>query len=232
MEIGSSWGQFHWLYAEALKRGYRVGASASSDEHQGRCGGGSPATSVFGSRGGLTGVLAEDITRASVGRSLRGRQTFATTGERSFASLRLGTHWMGEVVTAAPDQSLSYRLLGDQGWESVELHDADRVVWRRDLHQEQGLSDRRIRLRLGGARITEHSSLQGFGVTNHRVQGSAQLMAHIGEDFRLGAAGHFGLFPGLFGRLLRQFAFGDVLVHGDEIGGGAVLVLNRRDHYR
>ena len=37
--------------------GYRVGAAANSDEHQGRCGGGVPATAVFGSRGGMTGVL-------------------------------------------------------------------------------------------------------------------------------------------------------------------------------
>ncbi|KPA94967.1 hypothetical protein PF70_05001, partial [Pseudomonas asplenii] len=46
VEVGSAWGQFHWVYAEALQRGYRVGAAANSDEHQGRCGGGVPATAV------------------------------------------------------------------------------------------------------------------------------------------------------------------------------------------
>ena len=153
IEIGSSWGQFHWVYADALTRGYRLGASASSDEHQGRCGGGAPATSVFGSRGGLTGVLADGFDRAQVGRALRARRTFATTGERAFASLRHGAHWMGEAVKGSGP--LSYRLLGDAGWESVELHDADRVVWRRDLHAELGLSERRVRLTLGGARIKD-----------------------------------------------------------------------------
>lgn len=155
VEIGSAWGQFHWLYAEALKRGYRVGASASSDEHQGRCGGGAPATSVFGSRGGLTGVLADGFDRTEVGRALRARRTFATTGERSFASLRHGQHWMGEVVPVAGVEPLRYRLLGDLGWESVELFDADRLVWARDLHAELGLSERCIRLRFGGARIKD-----------------------------------------------------------------------------
>ncbi len=56
IEIGSAWGQFPWVYADALSRGYRLGAAANSDEHQGRCGGGVPGTAVFGCRGGLTGV--------------------------------------------------------------------------------------------------------------------------------------------------------------------------------
>ncbi|PWC36022.1 hypothetical protein [Azospirillum sp. TSO35-2] len=156
IEIGSAWGQFHWVYAEALARGYRLGASASSDEHQGRCGGGAPATAVFGSRGGLTGVLADRADRATVGQALRARRTFATTGEHSVATLRLGDRWMGEVVTAAAaEDALDYRLLGDRGWESLRLFDGDRIVWERDLHRELGLSDRRIRLRLGGARIRD-----------------------------------------------------------------------------
>lgn len=154
VEISSAWGQFHWVYADALKRGYRLGASASSDEHQGRCGGGNPATSVFGSRGGLTGVLADGFDRAQVGRALRARRTFATTGERSVALLRLSDHWMGEVVEEAAGV-LDYRLLGDHGWESLQVFDGDSLVWERDLHAEAGLSDQHVRLRLGGARIKD-----------------------------------------------------------------------------
>jgi len=155
VEVGSSWGQFHWVYAEALARGYRVGASANSDEHQGRCGGGVPATAVFGSRGGLTGVLASRFDRQGVGQALRARRTFATTGERSFASLKLGAHWMGEVCRASASASLSYHLLGDQGWEDVRLFSGDQCVWRRNLHEEQGLSGTRIRIRVGGARVKD-----------------------------------------------------------------------------
>ncbi|MGO4716942.1 hypothetical protein [Bradyrhizobium sp. 2TAF24] len=155
VEVGSSWGQFHWFYTDALARGYRVGASAAGDEHQGRCGGGAPATAVFGSRGGLTGVVAERLDRASVGRALRARRTFATTGERSFASLRLGDTWMGEIATTDLRTPLTYRLLGDQGWEDVRLFDADREIWRRDLAAEAGLSPRKVRVRLSGARIRD-----------------------------------------------------------------------------
>ena len=155
VEVGSAWGQFHWVYAEALARGYRVGAVANSDEHQGRCGGGVPATAVFGSRGGLTGVLASRFDRAGVGQALRARRTFATTGERSYACLRLGQHWMGEVCRTDGATPLSYRLLGESGWEMVRLFRGDRCVWERDLHQELGWSDTRVRIRVGGARIKD-----------------------------------------------------------------------------
>ncbi|MBY3272852.1 hypothetical protein HFO05_30420 [Rhizobium laguerreae] len=155
IEIGSAWGQFHWLYVEALARGHRVGASAASDEHQGRCGGGAPATGTFGARGGLTGVIADGFDRAGVGAALRARRTFATTGERSFAVLSQGKHFMGEVFDAELNQPLSYRLLGHAGWEEVQLFDGDRMVWQRDLHAEGGLSERNVRIRFGGARIKD-----------------------------------------------------------------------------
>ncbi|QEI04597.1 hypothetical protein FXN63_01165 [Pigmentiphaga aceris] len=155
IEVGSAWGQFHWVYAEALQRGYRVGAAANSDEHQGRCGGGVPATAVFGSRGGLTGVLSSGFDRANVGKALRARRTFATTGERSFASLRAGEHVMGEVFTATTETTLDYRLLGESGWEQVDLFDGERLIWSRNLHEELGFSSQRVRLRLGGARIKD-----------------------------------------------------------------------------
>jgi hypothetical protein len=155
IEIGSAWGQFHWLYVEALARGHRVGASAASDEHQGRCGGGAPATGTFGARGGLTGVITDGFDRAGVGAALRARRTFATTGERSFAVLSQGKHFMGEVFDAELNQPLSYRLLGYAGWEEVQLFDGDSMVWQRDLHTEAGLSERNVRIRFGGARIKD-----------------------------------------------------------------------------
>ena len=154
-EISSAWGQFHWSYVDALRRGYRVGASAASDEHQGRPGGGAPATAVFGSRGGLTGVLAATLERAAIGQALRARRTFATTGERSFASLRQGDVWMGEEAKADSSLPLVYRLLGDEGWEEISLYDADRCIWTRDLHREAGFSAQRIRIRFGGARVKD-----------------------------------------------------------------------------
>ncbi|MCB4809925.1 DUF3604 domain-containing protein [Methylovorus menthalis] len=155
IEVSSAWGQFHWVYAEALQRGYRVGAAANSDEHQGRCGGGVPATAVFGSRGGLTGVLAETFDREGVAKALRARHTFATTGERSFASLRQGEYLMGDAYKTNASIPLEYQLLGDGGWEEVSLYDGELCIWTRNLHEEMGLANSRIRIKLGGARIKD-----------------------------------------------------------------------------
>jgi hypothetical protein len=103
----------------------------------------------------LTGVLAENLDRETVGKALRARRTFASTGERSFASLMHGDLWMGSEVKADPAKPLVYRLLGDIGWEEISLFDADKCVWRRNLHAEAGYSENRIRIRLGGARIKD-----------------------------------------------------------------------------
>ncbi|MGF6149506.1 hypothetical protein QFZ84_000464 [Pseudomonas fluorescens] len=48
------------------------------------------------------------------------------------------------------DTTLDYRLLGEAGWEQVDLFDGDKLIWSRNLHQELGFSAQRIRLRLGG----------------------------------------------------------------------------------
>ena len=155
IELGSAWGQFPWFYADALSRGYRLGAAANSDEHQGRCGGGVPGTAVFGSRGGLTGVFAERFDRQGVARALRARRTFATTGERTVAVLSHGETFMGSEGRLDREGTLDVRLLGDEGWEEIAIYDADRLVWRSDEQARLGPSPRHFRVRLGGARIKD-----------------------------------------------------------------------------
>ena len=176
IEIGSAWGQFPWFYADALSRGYRLGAAANSDEHQGRCGGGVPGTAVFGSRGGLTGVFAERFDRDGVARALRARRTFATTGERTVAVLSHGETFMGSEGRLDRDGTLDVRLLGDEGWEEIAIHDADRLVWRSDEAARLGVSPRHFRVRLGGARIKDR--YRGAWWTGRiRVTGTAILEA-------------------------------------------------------
>jgi hypothetical protein len=153
IEVHSSWGTSPWFLEDALARGLRLGASAASDEHRGRPGGGAPGANIFGGHGGLTGVLAPELTRADVGRALRGRRTWATTGARAVALLRSGDHWMGdEIYTAADELVARYDLYGTAGWEELEVWDTAGRLWRRDFHTETGLSDMLVRIRWGGAR--------------------------------------------------------------------------------
>lgn len=153
VEVHSSWGSSPWFLEDALARGLKVGASAASDEHRGRPGGGAPGANIFGGYGGLTGVLAADLTADHVGRALRSRRTWATTGSRSVALLRSADDWMGdEILTAADELAIDYAVYGSAGWEDLALYDAHGPLWRRDIHTETGLSDELVRIRWGGAR--------------------------------------------------------------------------------
>ena len=155
IEIGSSWGHFGWLYQEAMQRGYKIGASMAGDEHRGRCGGGVPGTAVFGTKGGISGVVAPELTRKAVAKALRERHTFASTGERTFGLITCGEHIMGDEFEHKGAAQINYRFLGDKGWDEIVAYDHAGEIWRRNLHEELGFSDRKIRFRWGGARIKD-----------------------------------------------------------------------------
>ncbi|MGN6087449.1 hypothetical protein [Trinickia sp.] len=155
VEIASTWGHFGWLYQDVIERGYQLGVAASGDEHRGRPGGGAPGVQVFGVHGGLTGVLAQTLDRRTVGRALRARHTWATTGEHSALLVRCGDHQQGDAFTHRGPATLDYRLLGNRGWEYVAAYDHTGLIWERNLHAELGFAERLIRVRWGGARIRD-----------------------------------------------------------------------------
>jgi hypothetical protein len=154
VEIASSWGHFPWLYQDVIERGYKLGVCANSDEHRARPAGGAPGVQVFGVPGGLTGVLAENLDRQSIGAALRARHTFATTGERTALIIRCGNFLQGDDFAHAGPAEISYHFLGS-GFEEIAAFDHKGVLWRRNLHSELGFSDRLFRLRCGVARIRD-----------------------------------------------------------------------------
>ncbi len=155
IEIGSSWGHFGWLYQEAMSRGYKIGATMAGDEHRGRCGGGVPGTAVFGTKGGISGVIAPALTRTEIAKALRARHTFASTGERTFGMIRCGQFLMGDEFKHKGAARIDYRFLGDAGWDELIAYDHNGEIWRRNLQAEQGYSQRNIRFRWGGARVKD-----------------------------------------------------------------------------
>jgi hypothetical protein len=156
VEVASSWGHFDWFYREALARGLQVGASAAGDEHRGRPGGGAPGVGSFGVAGGLTGVLADELTSGAVAAALRARHTWATTGGRAVALLSAGAHRQGDAFDHRGPLEVSYALHAERGWERVELRDDQgALLLARDLDAELGYSGHRLRLRWGGARIRD-----------------------------------------------------------------------------
>ena len=155
IEVASSWGHFDWLFQEALAKGYKLGASASGDEHRGRPGGGAPGASIFGVHGGLTGIISGSLNRPEIAHALRARHTWATTGERNVALLSSGIHTQGDEIPHQETVPLRYRLLGHSGWEYAAIKDPHGVVWERNIHQELGFDQNRFRVRWGGARVKD-----------------------------------------------------------------------------
>ncbi len=82
VEVHSAWGTFEWIVHDAFEQGYRVGILANSDGHKGRPGASHPGATKFGSYGGLTCMLATELSRAGLAAALRQRHHYATTGCR------------------------------------------------------------------------------------------------------------------------------------------------------
>lgn len=166
VEVHSAWGPDPWFFEDAMRRGLRVGASGASDEHRGRPGGGHPGANIFGARGGLCGVLAPSLERSAIGRALRARHTWATTGARLVALAWTGAPGepaalQGDCVERDPrstpgvELDVNYLLLGDAGWESVSAYDGAGLLWTRELDEEVGYGRNTVRLRWGGARVKD-----------------------------------------------------------------------------
>ncbi|MFH1571258.1 MAG: DUF3604 domain-containing protein, partial [Gemmatimonadota bacterium] len=125
IEIYSAWGQFEWFLREALERGLKVGFVAGSDDHKGRPGASYPGSSAFGVYGGLTCVLAAELTRQGIWEALRARRCYATTGQRLLLDVRAGgprgpaAHWVGEELEAAGPVRLAVRAVGLADIEEV-----------------------------------------------------------------------------------------------------------------
>jgi hypothetical protein len=182
IEISSAWGHFGWLYQDVIERGYKLGASASGDEHRGRPGGGLPGTQVFGTKGGITGIIADKLDRAAVGRALRARHTFATTGERSIGLTRCGKHMQGDEFSSRGSAGIEYRFLGNTGWDEIAAYDHTGCIWRRDLQREAGYSENRIRVRWGGARIRDRYRWAEWRGTISIINGTINAFAGGGFE--------------------------------------------------
>ena len=89
VEVHSDWGTFEWLLQDAFEQGYRVGVLANSDGHKGRHGASHPGASLFGAYGGLSCLLATELTRNALFDALRRRHHYATTGCRLHLDTRV-----------------------------------------------------------------------------------------------------------------------------------------------
>lgn len=101
LEVHSTHATSEWFLFDALRRGYRMGVIAGSDGVDGRPAASHPGhMGVRNMRGGLTAILAPELTRPAIWQALRQRHCYATTGERILLAFGLGTATMGDEVAA------------------------------------------------------------------------------------------------------------------------------------
>ncbi len=119
VEVHSAWGTFEWLIHDAFEQGYRVGILSNSDGHKGRPGASHPGATKFGSYGGLSCLLAPDLTRDGVIDALRRRHHYGTTGCRMLLDTRVKFDTPAELFDQDPNlgetgsQSVSEAMMGD-----------------------------------------------------------------------------------------------------------------------
>ena len=117
-EVTSGHGTFEFFGDKYLQSGFEIGFIGSSDDHVGHPG----YTSLRSrQRGGLAAVLASENTPAGIFRAMRGRSTYATTGERILLDARLNGERMGRRVPDGRVRKIACRVAGTAPIDTVDL---------------------------------------------------------------------------------------------------------------
>lgn len=136
VEIHSTWGTFEWFYHEALSKGYKVGVVANSDDHTGRMGASYPAFAHFNSYGGLTAVLAKELSRDAIFSAIKKRHCYATTGARIYIDAKTtnvkGEQFlMGDIChSEGKSVEMTATCVGTDAIEKIELYKGSTVLKR------------------------------------------------------------------------------------------------------
>jgi hypothetical protein len=155
VEVLSCWGVFEWLLWDAFEKGYIVGVMANSDGHKGRPGAEGPGAGDFGIAGGLTCVLAEELTREAVFEALKQRRCYGTSGPRIDLRFTVDGQPMGSVINkGGAELDLCARVKGSGDLEGLVLYRGREIV---EVVRPKAFADltatRRIRVTWEGARM-------------------------------------------------------------------------------
>ena len=151
VELYSSWGEFEWMLRECIARGYRVGVAAGSDGHKGRPGSSYPGASAFGVYGGLTCILANDLTRLGIGEALMARRCYATSGQRIIVRASCEDRPIGSQFSLDRPPAFDLEIVGTGELEQIELWRGNELL--RSWPPIQERSADQLRLSWKGARV-------------------------------------------------------------------------------
>ncbi len=149
IELHSSMGTYEWMLDEVFSRRYKVGFYGSSDGHKGRPGASYPGAKQNEFYGGLTCVLAKNLSRRDIFYAMKERHTYATTGNRPIVSTQLQVNGefvaiMGDAVRVKPDQPPVYcvQVIGTAPVEKIELINGTEPILIERAYAEEDLGNR------------------------------------------------------------------------------------------
>ena len=100
-------------WQDALNRGARMGCIGASDDHRLKNGVVSDEFAGPCAWPGITGVLAEENTQASIFRALKARRCYGFMGGRMWIDFRVNGHYMGEEFATDEDRRIYFNVRAD-----------------------------------------------------------------------------------------------------------------------
>ena len=183
VEILSCWGVFEWLLWDAIEAGHIVGVTCNSDGHKGRPGAEGPGAGEFGIAGGLTCVLAPELTRRAVFDALRARRCYGTSGPRIDLQVEMDGAPMGSVLPWRQIALIHATVLGTAPVESLRLYRGRDVIHEvRSAAFETVAGSRRMRVTWGGARMRGRGRRVIWDGTIHLAGAQIQEASPVGFD--------------------------------------------------
>ncbi len=129
IEIMSMRGTFEPFARQYLSHGHQVGLVAASDDPASHPGRSTPTAGPGAQRGGLGAVLASELSRDAVFDALKGRRTYATSGDRIILDVTVNGTAMGQRGEYAESRVVAGRVIGTAPIESITLLRNDERIW-------------------------------------------------------------------------------------------------------
>ena len=144
IEIHSQHGIFQWFAKEAMKRRYKIGFVATSDDHSGKPGLAYPAitedefSGALAVRSGLTGIYAKDLAKESIWDALTHRRNYASTLDRLVVKTDIDGHLMGEEFEKdGSDIKFNIFAAGSDAFDHILIYDWDKPVLRKSFRPKR-----------------------------------------------------------------------------------------------
>lgn len=185
IEIYSCHGVFEWFLREALERGLVVGFCAGSDDHTCRPGATTGTSFGLGEYGGLTAILAPELTREALWEALKARRIYATTGERIWLDFRCGGHLMGEEFTSPGPYTFQVHIAGTDSLREVTIFRGLKPLYSYPVVDWSNVLPNTVEITWTGARTDSrdrHTTWDGELALEGGKILSARMFGHAGPE--------------------------------------------------